>query len=119
MAGRASMYRAYPELSGAGQGTAILAEVGKLIELPSNETPTIATIKDAASAKQGQPFLAPAENGDVLIVYPNAREAILYRPSSNKIIVVGPVHTTAPPAPSFGPSATSSTYVATTTKSKK
>jgi len=51
----------------------------------------MAIINDAASAKKEQPFLKNAANGDVLIVYPNAGEALMYRPSSNKLIAVGPV----------------------------
>lgn len=88
--GRTSVYRAHPELAGAEQAAALLAKVGALIQLP-NEQPTMATINDAASAKKSQPFLVNAENGDILIVYPNAQEAIVYRPSSNKLITVGPV----------------------------
>ena len=53
----------------------------------------MATINDAASAKKAQPFLANAQNGDVLIAYPNAQTALLYRPSNNKLIAVGPVNT--------------------------
>jgi hypothetical protein len=89
--GRWSVYRAHPELASEDQATAILERVGKLIVLPSDETPQMATIKDAASAKVEQPFLKDAENGDVLIVYSDTGEAILYRPSTEKLIAVGPV----------------------------
>ncbi len=89
-AGRASVYQANPGLAQAEQANSILAHVGKFMQLPS-ETPTMATIKDAASAKAAQPFLVNAENGDVLIVFQQAAEAILYRPSTDKIISVGPV----------------------------
>ena len=88
--GRESVYSAHPELSGAEQANQILAKVGALIQLP-NEQPSMATINDAASAKKAQPFLANAANGDVLIVFTNAQTALLYRPSSNKLIAVGPV----------------------------
>ncbi len=91
--GRISVYRAHPEFADADQAAALLKKVGQLIELPANETPTLATINDAASAKQDQPFLAAAENGDVLIVYTNAAEALLYRPSTDKLIAVGPINT--------------------------
>jgi hypothetical protein len=120
--GRASVYRAHPELSGQEQASAILMKVGALIQLPSGEAPTIATINDAASAKKSQPFLANAQNSDVLIVYPNVAEAILYRPSTNKVIVEGPVDTgqsnSVMPVSTSTPT-TASTTNATTTKSKK
>jgi hypothetical protein len=122
-AGRYSVYNAHPEFAGADQASAILAKVGTLIQLPAGETPTMATINDAASAKQAQPFLVSAQNGDILIVYPNAAVAILYRPSTNKVIVEGPVNTgtggqgTEQLQNSPAPAAT--TTNATTTKSKK
>lgn len=94
--GRMSVYKAHPELTNAEQAEAILAKVGKLIKLPEGETPSMATIEDAASVKAGQPFLVNAENGDVLIVYSAAATAILYRPSADQLIAVGPVDTSAP-----------------------
>ena len=89
-AGRWSVYSTHPDLSSAEQASEILQNVGKLIQLPA-ETPTMATINDAATAKKNQPFLTSAENGDVLIVFPQTAEALLYRPSTNKLIAVGPV----------------------------
>lgn len=120
--GRWSVYREHPELSSTEQANVILTNVGKLIQLP-NEQPTMATINDAASAKKAQPFLVNAVNGDVLIVFPNAAEALLYRPSTNKLIAVGPVdngqnNRVTMPAPESTPTVASSTN-ATTTKSKK
>lgn len=108
-AGRWSVYSAHPELSQTEQAQALLANVGKLIQLPAGETPTMATINDAASAKVAQPFLANAQNGDVLIVYAQAGEAILYRPSTDKLIAVGPVDNTSPSTaanPTVTPAAT-------------
>jgi hypothetical protein len=95
-AGRWSVYHAHPELSQAEQAATILNNVGHLIQLPSGETPTMATINNAASAKTSQPFLVNAQDGDVLIVYPDAGEALLYRPSTDKLIAVGPVDNGAP-----------------------
>jgi hypothetical protein len=120
-AGRWSVYRVHPELSGEDQAGAILQKVGQLIQLPQNETPSMATINDAASAKAGQPFLKDAENGDVLIVYSTAGEAILYRPSTNKLVAVGPVtsgssdegDTTPAPKPTPPPEASTTDDTAT------
>lgn len=118
--GRWSVYSAHPELLGAEQASQILANVGKLIQLPASETPTMATINDAASAKKAQPFLANAENGDILIVYQNAAEALLYRPSTDKLIAVGPVDSGAGApqvqAPAPAPAATSTNDKATSAK---
>lgn len=69
---------------------ALLEKVGMLIELPQGETPTVATVSDKDKLKD-QPFFANAQNGDKVIIYPNAKKAILYRPSINKLIDVAPV----------------------------
>lgn len=97
--GRHSVYQAHPELSGAEQATAVLAKVAKLIELPQGEMPQMATIEDAESVKTLQPFLVNAQNGDILIVYATAQTALLYRPSTNKLIAVGPVTNEQPSLP--------------------
>lgn len=59
--------------------------VGKLVELPKNEIPTVATIVDKEKLKDQQ-FFKTVENGDKLLVYTKALKAILYRPSTNKVI---------------------------------
>jgi hypothetical protein len=64
--------------------------LGKLMELPQGEMPTVATISDKEKLK-GQAFFDKAENGDILFAYTNAMKAILYRPSANKIINVAPI----------------------------
>lgn len=69
----------------------LLTQVGKLIELPTNEAPTIATVSDKTKLLD-QPFFANAQNGDKVLIYANAKKAILYRPSINKIIEVAPVN---------------------------
>ena len=64
----------------------IASEIGKFMDLP-NEDPTLATITDTEKLKD-QPFFAKAQNGDKVLVYSNAKEAILYRPSTHHVIQV-------------------------------
>jgi len=73
------------------QTKAVLAQVGKLIILPVGEDPIVATINDAASLIKDQVFYKGAQNGDVVIVYQKAAKAIVYSPSRNMIVNVGPV----------------------------
>ena len=94
-----SVYNAHPELTNVEQAEAVLVKVGKLIKLPEGEMPSMATIEDAESVKTGQPFLASAEDGDILIVYAEAATALLYRPSTNILIAVGPVTGETPTEP--------------------
>lgn len=65
------------------------SQVGKLIALPSGE-PAIATVSDEAKLKK-QSFFKNAKNGDKVLMYTEARKAILYRPSENKIIEVASI----------------------------
>ncbi len=66
-------------------------EVGQLIELPADEIPTIATVQDATKV-QGQEFFASTQNGDKVLIFTKAGKAILYRPSTKKIIEVAPLN---------------------------
>jgi hypothetical protein len=70
-------------------------KLGKLIALPEDEEPTVATVLEKDKI-QDQPFFKSAENGDKVIIYTKAMKAILYRPSENKIIEVAPIEITQP-----------------------
>lgn len=69
----------------------LISKVGKLIALPEDENPTVATVTDVEAVKD-QTFFAKAQNGDKVLIYTNARKAILYRPSENRILEVGLVN---------------------------
>jgi hypothetical protein len=69
----------------------LVSSVAQLIELPQGEDPTVATITDIDKLKD-QPFFQKAKNGDKVLIYTNAKKAILYSPSSNKVIDVAPVN---------------------------
>ena len=69
--------------------TRIYQKVAALTQLPQG-TPQFATVNDV-SKLQGQDFFAKAANGDVLLIYSETGQAILYRESSNEIISVGTV----------------------------
>lgn len=73
----------------------ILEKVGKLIELPQGEEPTVATVQDAEQIKS-QPFFAKAQNGYRVILYTNARLAILFDEKMNKLINVGSINVGTP-----------------------
>jgi len=91
----------------------LVEKVGKLIKLPSDEQPTVATVQDTEKLVD-QPFFKDAMNGDKLLVYSTAQKAIIYREEANMLINVGPVtieaeneaSATPSPAPSASPSAT-------------
>jgi len=68
----------------------LVKKVGAVYLLP-DEVPTIATVSDKTQLA-GQPFFTKAENGDKVLIYKTAGTAILFRPSIEKIINVGPVN---------------------------
>lgn len=69
----------------------LIEKVSKLVVLPQDETPTIATVSDVEKLKD-QPFFANAKNGYKVLIYTNAKKAILYDPFENKIVEIAPVN---------------------------
>lgn len=62
--------------------------LSKIMVLP-DDAPTVATVADKDKLKD-TPFFQKAENGDKVLIFQQGLKAVLYRPSSNKIIdVVG------------------------------
>lgn len=78
-------------LTNQQEAAALKDKLSKVIELP-DENPVLALVTDK-SMLSGQPFFMHAENGDKVLIFMKAKKAILYRPSSKKIIEVGPVVT--------------------------
>lgn len=64
----------------------VIKQVGKLVILPTDEQPTLATVSDASKLKNSQQFFVNAVDGDKLLVYAKSKKVILYRPSQNKIV---------------------------------
>ncbi len=92
-------YKKDPNQASKAEVARIVAEVGKLYDLPKDEEPSVATVSDKQKLKD-QPFFAKAENGDVTLIYSNAKLALLYRPTSKQIINVSSVTIQdQPPAP--------------------
>ncbi|HET9098061.1 MAG TPA: hypothetical protein VFN51_00405 [Candidatus Saccharimonadales bacterium] len=73
------------------QNQDLINKVGMLTKLPTGETPTIAGVANAAAARQQSAFFDNAQNGDKVLMYEKAGEAVLYRPSTNKVILVAPM----------------------------
>jgi hypothetical protein len=80
-----------PDLFIQEEKRSLMEKVSKLIQLPSSEEPTVATVSNLEKLKD-QPFFAQAKNGDKLLIFNNAKKAILYDPVANKIIDVAPVN---------------------------
>ncbi len=88
-----SQNRTQTEIDKANQEQilSIVSRVKRHLVLPDSELPQVAEIKDAALASKEQPFLNGSQNGDFLIVYAKAGKAIVYSPTRDLIVNVGPV----------------------------
>lgn len=86
-----------PEQAAKDETQKILDEVGVYLELPQGEQPSTATVSNKERLK-AQPFFEHAENGDKVLIFAKARQAILYRPSTKKVIEYAPVSPDAAPA---------------------
>lgn len=73
----------------------VMAKVGAIAVLPS-DTPQVATVSDVTKL-HAQPFFKNAQNGDKVLIYAGYKKAVLYRPSVNKIVEMGPVSANATP----------------------
>lgn len=76
----------------------VVAEVSAFVLLPEGETPTLSTITDIDSLTDNKDFFRDAQNGDQVLVYPVARKAFLYRPSTQQLINLAPIDVTQPAA---------------------
>lgn len=73
----------------------LIETLNKFIELPKDEEPTVATVSNKEQLKS-QSFFKNAENGDKILIYTDAKKAILYRPSTKKIIEIAPINLGSP-----------------------
>lgn len=69
-----------------------IASVSALMILPPNERPTLATVSDPDKLKN-EPFFTNAILGDKVLIYAQAKKAVLYSPSRKKIIEVSSFNT--------------------------
>lgn len=81
-----------PDVAAKVTSERVIEKVSQIYFLPSGETPTVAQIEDKTKLAE-QDFFKSAENGDYLLVYTNAKMALIYRENDNKLVNVGPVTT--------------------------
>lgn len=92
---------ANPQESAKLQIERIKNDVAKLIDVPQDENPEISNVDDISKLPKVA-FYTKAQNGDKVLFYAKAKKAILYRPSSNKIIeatIIGGANKSETPKP--------------------
>lgn len=112
-----------PQTANTSEGAIVLADehaiieaIGKLIRLPSDETPQLISIS-AINLEQlkNQSFFKDAKEGDVLVIYSQNKKAILFDPKANIILDTAPITS----ATNSGEFASPSAQVSTPTPPKK
>jgi len=84
-------YKKNPQQFAQEEVASVVDKVKQIMILPEGEQPTLATVADPSRLKE-QPFFAKAKVGDKVLLYANARKAILYDPVANKIVEVAPIN---------------------------
>lgn len=69
----------------------IISKIAKIYTLPAEEQPEIAIVKDKEALRQN-PFFEQAENGDFVVIFRDAKLALLYRPGEDRLVKVGPLN---------------------------
>jgi len=80
-----------PNVAAQQEVDSLVSKISKMIVLPTDETPTVATVSDPTALKD-QPFFSQAQKGDKVLIYAQAKKAILYSVALGKIIDVAPLN---------------------------
>lgn len=64
----------------------LVVKVNKVYQLPQDETPIVALVSDESRFKTEYPVFTAAKKDDYLLLFEKAGQAILYRPSDNKVV---------------------------------
>lgn len=80
-------YNHTPQIAEANEINVLVDKIGKVVSLPQNEVPTLATVTNK-DRLDDQSFFQKAENDDKILIYSIAKQAFLYRPSTGKLIEI-------------------------------
>lgn len=69
----------------------VVDQVKDIMIISEDEFPQMATIDNAVDLAKTQAFFANVQNGDKVLIFVKDQKAIIYRPSTGKIVNVGPV----------------------------
>lgn len=68
-----------------------LAQLGKLMVVPKDDTPVLATVEDPDALVKQQAFFQGSQKGDVVLIFPKTSRAVLFSPKRNIIVNAGPL----------------------------
>lgn len=85
--------RSQPNLNNVDE---VMTLVGRHVVLPQDERPALVTVTDPT--KVSTEFLKNTQTGDKILIYQTNQKAVIYRPSIDRIVTIGPVVIEAPKA---------------------
>lgn len=95
------MYGSYAALTSSSKGgsdqeaqeqlATTLAAVSEHMTLPEDDEPVLSVVTDAKALIAEQAFFAGVVDGDQVLLFPKNLKAIIYSPSRDRIINVGPI----------------------------
>ncbi|MEK7227745.1 MAG: hypothetical protein AAB681_00110 [Patescibacteria group bacterium] len=83
--------KADPNAASQAEVRSLIQKIGRLAIIPTDETPTVATVSDPEALKN-QAFFLDAKKGYKVLIYSKAKKAILYDPVSDKIVNIAPLN---------------------------
>ena len=75
----------------------LIRKISTIINIPSTEKPTLATITDKEALKNLS-FFKDVEKGDRLLVFATAKKVVLFRESEGRVVNYGPIDSSNAPA---------------------
>ena len=75
------------------EAKSITDEVGKVVVLPTDETPQVAKILNVEQLQQQDQFFSAAHNGDIALFYRQSGVIILYSAATHKLLNMGSIAT--------------------------
>ncbi len=69
----------------------VLEKLSKLMVLPEGD-PVLFKVSDQEQMRKQQAFFKDTMNDDVLLVFQESSKAVIYRPSTNMVVNVGPIN---------------------------
>ena len=79
-----------PDVVAKEKTSEVIKEISKLAIVPNDPNAVLATVTDITKLKS-EKFFTNALNGDYIVLFPSVMKAVLYRPSINKIVEIGPL----------------------------
>jgi hypothetical protein len=63
-------------------------KVNQVVELGTDELPTVANVSDADKVKKENVILSDVKNGDKMLFFAKSRKLVVFRPDTNKVVAV-------------------------------